>query len=196
MASLHVGGDIRSLARSLRSYERPLSEAGAVFVVKCTTDNKPRFPRAGSPFCAFAPRVHGIGMKALRLPVLFASLASTLFAAEPASLAPAEAAKLVADGKAVLVDVREPAEWAESGVAGPAVLLAKSEFDAGLKGDWKSYLAKTGGKEIILYCRSGHRAGVVAAALTAMGFKTANAGGFKDWQAAGLPTRQVEPVQH
>jgi rhodanese-related sulfurtransferase len=123
------------------------------------------------------------------LPLLAVSLFSSLFAAEVATIAPAEAAKRVAEGKAVLVDVREPSEWAEAGVAAPAALLAKSEFDAGQIGEWKEFLAKTGDKEIILYCRSGKRSGTVAAALAAKGHKVANAGGFKDWQAAGLPTR-------
>src|SRR5687768_1495544 len=123
------------------------------------------------------------------LPLLVVSLFSSLFAADVATITPAEAAKRVAEGKAVLVDVREPSEWAEAGVAAPAALLAKSEFDAGLIGEWKEFLAKTGDKEIILYCRSGKRSGTVAAALAAKGHKVANAGGFKDWQAAGLPTR-------
>jgi rhodanese-related sulfurtransferase len=121
--------------------------------------------------------------------VLALSFCSSLFSAEVASITPGEAAKLVAEGKAVLVDVREPSEWAETGVAAPALLLPKSEFDAGLIGEWKDFLAKAGGKEIILYCRSGKRSGTVAAALAAKGNKVANAGGFKDWQAAGLPTR-------
>ena len=110
------------------------------------------------------------------------------------NIAPARAAQLVADGKAVLVDVREPAEWLESGVAAPAVLLPKSEFDAGRLGEWKDFLTKVGDKEIIIYCRSGKRSGAVAEALAKEGHKVANAGGFKDWQAAGLPTRQpTEP---
>ena len=113
--------------------------------------------------------------------------------AEVASITPAEAAKLVAAGQAVLVDVREPSEWAETGVAAPAVLLPKSEFDAGLIGEWKDFLAKTGDKQIILYCRSGKRAGVVAAELAKQGHKMSNAGGFKDWQAAGLPVRSGTP---
>jgi rhodanese-related sulfurtransferase len=91
------------------------------------------------------------------------------------------------------VDVREPTEWAETGVAAPAVLLPKSEFDAGLIGAWKDFLAKTGHKQIILYCRSGKRAGVVAEALAQQGHPVANAGGFKDWQAAGLPVRSGIP---
>lgn len=106
-------------------------------------------------------------------------------------ITPAQAAQLVADGKAVLIDVREPAEWLESGVAAPAVLLAKSEFDAGRLGEWKDFLAKVGDKQIITYCRSGKRSDVVATALEKEGHKVANAGGFKDWQEAGLPVKQV-----
>jgi len=106
------------------------------------------------------------------------------------NITPAQAARLVADGKAVLIDVREPAEWLESGVAAPALLLPKSEFDAGRLGEWKDFLAKVGDKEIIIYCRSGKRSGVVAEVLAKEGHKVANAGGFKDWQAAGLPTRK------
>ena len=133
-------------------------------------------------------------MNSLRRLSLFLGLAwGTVFAANVPSVSPAEAAKLVAAGTAVLVDVREPAEWAESGVALPAVLLAKSEFDAALAGDWKPFLEKSRGKEIILYCRSGRRSGAVAAALAAQGYRVANAGGFKDWQAAGLPVRRVPP---
>ena len=115
-----------------------------------------------------------------------------LLLADVAKISPADAAKLVADGKAVLVDVREPSEWLDSGVAAPAVLLPKSEFDAGLTGQWKDFLAKVGDKEIITYCRSGKRADVVAAALAKDGHQVANAGAFKDWQAAGLPVRKVE----
>jgi len=124
-----------------------------------------------------------------RLLLLLTLGSSTALAAEVAKISPAEAAKLVAEGKAVLVDVREPSEWAESGVAAPAALLPKSEFDSGLTGDWKTFLAQVGDKQIVTYCRSGKRAGVVAEALAAKGLKTANAGGFNDWTAAGLPVK-------
>jgi rhodanese-related sulfurtransferase len=126
--------------------------------------------------------------RSLVLLLTFVSLAS---AADIQKISPADAAKLVADGKAVLVDVREPAEWSETGVAAPAVLLPKSDFDGGQK-EWKPFLEKNKGKEIILYCRSGKRAGVVAAALAEKGVKVANAGGLKDWTAAGLPVRKLD----
>lgn len=114
--------------------------------------------------------------------------AGCLRAADTSVVAPAEAAKRVADGKAVLIDVREPAEWAETGVAAPAALLPLSDLNGDRK-QWKEFLEKNRDKELILYCRSGNRSGRAAAILAGEGFRTANAGGFSDWQAAGLPVR-------
>jgi len=131
-------------------------------------------------------------MKARHLfAALFTTAALGVFAAEPQKISSAEAARLVADGKAVLVDVREPAEWAETGVAKPAVLLAKSDFDGAQK-QWQVFLAGVGDKQIILYCSHGIRAGKIATKLAEQGFKTASAGRLKDWTDAGLPVRNVE----
>jgi rhodanese-related sulfurtransferase len=121
---------------------------------------------------------------------LFSS-ATVMIAAEIPTVMPADAAKRVAAGTAVLVDVREASEWADTGVAAPATLLAKSDFDGAQK-DWKPFLAKNAGKEFILYCRSGARAGAVGAALAEKGLRVANAGGFRDWTKAGLPTRKAD----
>ena len=118
----------------------------------------------------------------MKLHAILASLlcsAAVVVAAEVQKIAPADAAKLVADGKAVLVDVREPAEWAATGVAAPAVLLAKSDFDGAQK-EWKPFLDKNAGKEIILYCRSGHRAGIARKTLAAMNYTNVeNLGGMQ-----------------
>jgi rhodanese-related sulfurtransferase len=133
-------------------------------------------------------------MKLLRLLSAFLATTTLLLAAEAAKLTPVEAAKRVAAGTAVLVDCREPSEWADSGVAAPAVLLAKSDFDGAQK-DWKPFLAKNAGKEIILYCRSGGRSAEVAAALAEKGVKAANIGGIRDWTKAGLPTRKADAAK-
>jgi rhodanese-related sulfurtransferase len=130
----------------------------------------------------------------MKLPRLLAVLIATVglaVAAEVPKINPAAAVKLVAEGKAVLVDVREPAEWADTGVVASATLLAKSDFDGAQK-DWKPFLDKNAGKEIILYCRSGARAETVATALAEKGYPVANAGAFKTWAAAGVPVRKVE----
>ncbi len=125
----------------------------------------------------------------LRLLAVFLLSTAAVVAADVKKIAPADAAKRVLAGQAVIVDVREPAEWAETGVASPAVLLPMSDFN-GERKLWKHFLKNNSNKEIILYCRSGHRAGIVAAKLAEEGKNVANAGAFKDWQAAGLPVRQ------
>lgn len=125
----------------------------------------------------------------LRLLTSFLFTSIAVSAAEVPKVLPAEAARRVAEGKAVLVDVREPNEWANTGVAAPAVLLPKSDFD-GLQKQWKPFLEKNADKELILYCRSGHRSGVIADKLAGKGFKVSNAGGFKEWTAAGLPVKK------
>ena len=132
-------------------------------------------------------------MHPFRLLVSLAFLIATSAgsAAEVQKIAAKEAAKRVAEGKAVLVDVREPGEWKSNGVAAPAVLLPKSDFD-GEKKLWQPFLAAQKGKEIILYCRSGSRSAAIAEELAAKGIKTANAGGLRDWTAAGLPTRDPD----
>lgn len=131
-------------------------------------------------------------MKFLSLCFLAAFLPAAVFAAGVNKISPKEADKLVSEGKAVLVDVREPSEWAETGVAEKAVLLPKSDFDGAQK-LWKDFLAQNHDKEVILYCRSGKRAGVIGETLAAKGIKVANAGGFSEWKEAGLPTRKVAP---
>ncbi len=112
-------------------------------------------------------------------------------AAEISKIEPNAAAALIAEGKAVRVDVREPTEWAETGVVAVATLLAKSDFD-GAQTNWKPFLEKNQDQQIILYCRSGNRSGIVAKALAEKGFKVANAGGFKAWAAAGQPVRKID----
>lgn len=124
----------------------------------------------------------------------FASLAFLLMttfssSAEVAKISPTDAAKKIAAGNAVLIDVREPAEWAESGVAAPAVLLPMSDFNGDQK-LWKPFLEKNAGKELIVYCRSGNRSEKVGAKLVAQGHQVENAGAFKDWAAGGLPVRK------
>ncbi len=130
----------------------------------------------------------------MRFPRLLSTVvlagAVTAFAAEVKHVSPQDAAQLVATGKAVLVDVREPPEWKDSGVAAPAVLLPMSDFN-GERKQWKPFLAQNTGKQIILYCRSGGRSSAVASALVEMGVNASNSGTLRDWTKAGLPIRQV-----
>ena len=123
----------------------------------------------------------------LFLAIIFAAMfiAQRLLAGEV--LKPEEAARRLAAGTAVLIDVREPDEWREGVVTG-ALLLPLSDLQ-GNRQQWKPVLAANADKELILYCRSGNRSGIAARLLTGEKFKTANAGGFSAWKAAGQPVR-------
>jgi rhodanese-related sulfurtransferase len=104
------------------------------------------------------------------------------------TISPDEALKRLKSGQAVLIDVREPAEWQE-GVAEPALLLPLSDLRAERK-TWAPILSANKDKELVLYCRSGNRSGQAAALLAKEGFKVSNAGAFSAWKDAGLPVRK------
>ena len=106
------------------------------------------------------------------------------------SITPAEAAARVAAGTAVLIDVREPGEWA-GGVAEPALLCSLSDL-RGARAQWKSVLEANRDKELILYCASGARSGMAAGMLRKEGFNAVNCGGFGGWRGAGLPVRSSD----
>ncbi len=103
-------------------------------------------------------------------------------------LSVADAHTKLAEGNAVLVDVREPAEW-RSGVAAPAELLPLSDLQ-GARSRWKPFLTANKDKEILVYCVSGIRSGSAAMILKREGFKVANIGSYRRWAGAGLPTRK------
>ena len=125
--------------------------------------------------------------------LVFGGLAGLAVAApEVPRLTPAEAAQRVAAGTAVLIDVRESDEWAQTGIAVGATPLALSDL-RGERRDWKPFLAVNKDRELILYCRSGNRSGQAAALLAAEGYRTANAGGLRDWTAAGQPVQPYAP---
>jgi rhodanese-related sulfurtransferase len=97
--------------------------------------------------------------------------------------------------KATLIDVREPAEWAETGVPEGAATISISRKDF-----VDAVVAKVGGDKsapVALICRSGNRSVKAAEALSAAGFtNVTNIGDGmlgradvgKGWLAAKLPT--------
>lgn len=123
----------------------------------------------------------------LLIALVFAVLFVTRRMLAGPTLTPEEAARRVAAGTGVLIDVREPDEWREGVVKG-ALLLPLSDLQGDRK-QWKPVLSAYADKELLLYCRSGNRAGIAARLLAGEKFKTANAGGFAAWKAANQPVR-------
>ncbi len=119
--------------------------------------------------------------------VLFVLVRTSFGQGNIPSISPSDAAAEVKAGTAIIIDVREPAEW-ETGVAAPAYLLPLSDLRAARK-KWAHVLEDAKDKKVILYCRSGNRSGQAATQLAKEGYTVANAGGFNDWLSARLPIR-------
>ena len=94
-----------------------------------------------------------------------------------------DVAKGIAEGRYLLIDVREPNEVAAEAYP-EAVVLPLSSFDP-------SDIPDPKGKQVVFACRSGRRS--VTASLAAqdagLPYDKHLAGGILGWKAAGLPTR-------
>jgi rhodanese-related sulfurtransferase len=125
------------------------------------------------------------------MPTSVKELLSAARTAVPA-ITPADAADLVKNADALLIDVRDGTEVAASGKIKGALPISRGllEFradpavpthDPALRKD----------RPVILYCGSGGRAALAGKTLVDMGFQDVrNAGGFKDLVQAGWT---VEP---
>ena len=102
-------------------------------------------------------------------------------------IAPEEAAALVAQGKAVVVDVRDGTEVQASGKVKGALHVPRGllEFKADPESPmYEPSFQKT--KTIILYCASGGRSALAGKTLKDMGYADVrNLGGFQDWMMSG-----------
>jgi rhodanese-related sulfurtransferase len=93
-----------------------------------------------------------------------------------------EVSRGMADGRYLLVDVREPNEVAVEAYPG-AVVVPLSTFDPRAIPDPQ-------GKQVVFACRSGKRSVTASLAAQAGGlpYDKHLAGGMLAWKAAGLPT--------
>ena len=106
----------------------------------------------------------------------------------------AEAAESVKKNpKTLILDVREPAEWAAGHIPGAlhvprGMLEAKADLEYANR---EPALADRT-TAIIIHCASGARSALAADVLQQMGFENvcSMAGGFTTWSQAGLPTEK------
>jgi len=126
------------------------------------------------------------------MPTTVKDLMAAARAAVPA-ITPADAAKLVANNDALIVDVRDGTEVAASGKAKGAVAVSRGMLE--FRADPESPAhdpAFRKDRPIILYCASGGRSALAGKKLVDMGFKDVrNLGGFKDWVSAGGEVEKV-----
>jgi len=126
--------------------------------------------------------VSGAGLAACA-PVPAAESAATEPGAAVVTLTADELATMVDSGEVVLIDVRTPAEFAESRIPG-ALNAPLGTFDPA------SIPQEVGGRETILYCGSSRRSGIAATALSEYLGTTVRhlEGGIQAWTAAGQET--------
>jgi rhodanese-related sulfurtransferase len=90
----------------------------------------------------------------------------------------------------LVVDVREPAEWAEGHIPG-AILVPRGMLEAKADLEYANREPRLAdrGQPIILHCASGARSALGADVLQQMGFTNvcSMAGGFAAWKEKGLP---------
>jgi rhodanese-related sulfurtransferase len=104
--------------------------------------------------------------------VLLLSLAGPALAGEIKTISAPDALEAARQGKVVLVDIRQPEEWKQTGVAEGAKTIPMRHPEGG-EGFVRDLLAATGGDRTVpvaLICRTGNRSGKVALALSDMGF--------------------------
>jgi rhodanese-related sulfurtransferase len=98
-------------------------------------------------------------------------------------LTSAEVSKGMAEGRYLLVDVREPNEVAVDAYPG-GVVVPLSTFDP-------KNIPDPQGKQVVFACRSGKRSVTASLAAQAAGlpYDKHLAGGMLGWKEAGLPTK-------
>ena len=98
------------------------------------------------------------------------------------NLTPEEVSRGLAEGRMLLVDVREPNEVAVDAYP-DAVVLPLSSFDP-------SAIPDPQGRQVVFACRSGRRSVTASLAAQEQGYPydAHLAGGILAWKAAGLPT--------
>jgi rhodanese-related sulfurtransferase len=99
---------------------------------------------------------------------------------------PEEVKELLDAGRILLVDVREPAEFAAERIPG-ALLYPLSTFDV-------NQLPPDGPRQVVFSCAAGGRSLTAARQRLAQGQPAAHmAGGISQWKAEGLPTIRIDP---
>jgi rhodanese-related sulfurtransferase len=93
--------------------------------------------------------------------------------------------KLSADKSAQIIDVREPSEWAETGVPPRALLIPLGQIEPRAAAEIPK------GRPVFTICRSGSRSMVAAKRLAKLGYTDVKSidGGMRAWVAAGLSVK-------
>ena len=107
-------------------------------------------------------------------------------------ITPAQARDMIGKGEAVVLDVRDAMEVAQSGKVAGAVHIPRGLLE--VKADPESPAHDKNldpAKPVILYCASGGRSALAGKTLKDLGYdKVFNLGAFKDWAESGGPVEK------
>jgi len=123
------------------------------------------------------------------LPLCLLLIAAKALAASP-PVAPAELqARIAGEAPPLVLDVRTADEYAAGHVPG-AVLIPHDELAA--------RIGELGApREVIVYCRTGRRSGLVEPVLEAHGFQVSQLeGSWQAWEVAGLPIEREAATEN
>ncbi|MGB8362918.1 MAG: rhodanese-like domain-containing protein [Rhizomicrobium sp.] len=103
-------------------------------------------------------------------------------------LDPKDVARWMAERSVILIDVREPTEYAAERIHG-ALLYPLSTFDPHALPDPED-------KKIVFHCGSGVRSAkaIERCRNAGLAYNSHMKGGIQAWKAAGLPTMCVDPT--
>jgi rhodanese-related sulfurtransferase len=120
------------------------------------------------------------------MPTTYKEMMAAADAAVP-RVSAAQVKEMVAGG-AVIVDVRDGTEVAQTGKIKGAVHVARGSLEGRADPDQPNYIpALKRDQPVILHCAGGGRAALAGKTLKDMGYsKVFNAGGFKDLVAGGM----------
>lgn len=101
-----------------------------------------------------------------------------------------EARDLAESGEWLILDVREPDEYADGHLPG-AINIPRGflEVKADLEHHKRDPRLQDRNQRIVCYCGGGHRSALAAKVLQEMGFQEAvsMSGGWREWEERGLP---------
>ena len=108
-------------------------------------------------------------------------------------ITPMQAQEMIAKGNALVVDVRDGTEVAQSGKVKGAVHVSRGMLEFRADPDAPTHDKNfSRDKNVILYCGSGGRAALAGKLLKDMGYAHVyNVGGFKDWVESGGAIEKV-----
>ena len=102
-------------------------------------------------------------------------------------ISPDKAREIIANGHALVVDVRDTPEVQASGKIAGAVHVSRGMLEFRADPDLPSHDPNfSKDKDVIVYCASGGRAALAGKLLKDLGYERVyNLGGFKDWADSG-----------